>query len=55
MGMSTVSQTDHDEIERDRKLKEAIAKALDFSEAHESLERAEKLLEETLKKLGKTS
>jgi hypothetical protein len=48
--MSAVSQTDYDEIERDRKLKEAIARALDFSEAHESLERAEKLLEEAKRK-----
>jgi hypothetical protein len=51
--MSTVTQTDRNEQERDRKLQEAIARALDFSEAHESLERAEKLLEEAKRKMDR--
>ena len=41
------------EQEQDRKLKEAIAKALDFSEAYAAIERAEKIATETLAKYKK--
>ena len=52
--VSAITQTDRDEQERDEKLQEAIAHALDFSEAYASLERAEKLLEEARKKATKS-
>ena len=51
--MSAVTQVVRDEQEQERRLQEAMRKALDFSEAYESLERAEKKLEEAKKLLPK--
>jgi hypothetical protein len=43
--MTPVTQVIRDEQEQDKTIREALTKALDFSEAYESLETAEKLLE----------
>jgi hypothetical protein len=51
--MSAVTHVIREEQEQERRLQESIAKALDFSEAYESLERAEKKLEEAKKLLPK--
>ena len=51
--MSAVTPAIREELERDKALQEAMRKALDFSEVHKSLERAEKLLEKAEKLLPK--
>ena len=51
--MSAVTPIIRQEQEQDQKLKEAITKALDFSEAYAAIERAEKIAQETLAKYKK--
>lgn len=53
--MSKATTLDKLIAEQERKLEEAIKKALDFSELHQSIERAEKQLEEAKKKIRKES
>jgi len=53
--MSTATQTDRDELAKDKALKAAIEKALDFSEAYAAIERAEKIIEDLNKTIKKES
>ena len=43
--MSAITQQVHRELEQDQALRDAINRALDFSELHASIERAERLLD----------
>ena len=53
--MSAVTPIIRQEQEQEKRLKEAMAKALDFSEAYAAIERAEKIAEEAMKKIKKES
>jgi len=53
--MTPVTPIIRQEQEQEKRLKEATAKALDFSEVYESIERAEKIAQDALKNNKKES